>query len=88
MTPHGCPAGTFPPELRFSSEGLAGIPPAVEELLASGDTSAITEAMFASAAQKHGAWSGSDSEADDDDGPARRCFPGAGRKQGRCGRLH
>jgi hypothetical protein len=63
--PRLAPAGTFPPELRFSSEGLAALPPAVEELLASGDCTAALSAMFESAADQQALLSGSDS---DDDG--------------------
>ncbi|GFR47297.1 hypothetical protein Agub_g8984, partial [Astrephomene gubernaculifera] len=42
------PPGTFPPGLRFSSKGLKGMPPQVEELIQSGDLHAMFAAMSGS----------------------------------------
>jgi hypothetical protein len=42
------PAGTFPEGMRFSREGLEGVPPSVEALLGAGDGAALG-AMFAAA---------------------------------------
>ncbi|GLC33342.1 hypothetical protein PLESTB_000343900 [Pleodorina starrii] len=39
------PPGTFPPGLRFSSKGLKGLPPQVDELIQGGDLHAIFAAM-------------------------------------------
>ncbi|KXZ47821.1 hypothetical protein GPECTOR_32g433 [Gonium pectorale] len=39
------PPGTFPPGLRFSSKGLKGMPPQVEELIQSGDIASMFSAM-------------------------------------------
>ncbi len=44
------PPGTFPEGMRFSEQGLQGMPPAVQELLASGDAAALQQLVAASAA--------------------------------------
>eukprot|EP00191_Tetraselmis_sp_GSL018_P023532 CAMPEP_0177624730 /NCGR_PEP_ID=MMETSP0419_2-20121207/29666_1 /TAXON_ID=582737 /ORGANISM="Tetraselmis sp., Strain GSL018" /LENGTH=281 /DNA_ID=CAMNT_0019125517 /DNA_START=94 /DNA_END=936 /DNA_ORIENTATION=- len=54
------PPGTFPEGLRFSSEGLAGLPPSVEEALASGEPGALGE-MFGAGFGGRGSDTDSDS---------------------------
>ncbi|KAG2484955.1 hypothetical protein HYH03_016253 [Edaphochlamys debaryana] len=39
------PPGTFPPGLRFSSKGLKGMPPQVEEMIQNGDLGSLFAAM-------------------------------------------
>ncbi|EFJ44630.1 molecular chaperone, partial [Volvox carteri f. nagariensis] len=39
------PPGTFPPGLRFSSKGLKGLPPQIDELIQNGDLHAMFAAM-------------------------------------------